>query len=90
MDLGITHMDIKYENILHAPSVSLASSCDLSSDHGSVHSSGLRVFQCRIIDFEMSRKSNFSQWRLKHADHSYLRRLISNLPKGRVIGQNNE
>lgn len=83
-ELGITHMDIKYNNILAAPVP--ASQCE--GEHGSHDPDCKRFHKCRIIDFEMSMKSNFSKARLLYGDDSYLQRLMKNLPHGLALGQN--
>lgn len=93
-ELGITHMDIKYENILKA--------LEPYGDQWQSYQDETRItqnknspmtrcsYKCRLIDFEMSKKSNFSRARLNRTNNSYLERLISNLPYGRAIGQNND
>lgn len=93
-ELGITHMDIKYGNILKAPE-SYEDQCQSYQDETQTtqnESSPMarRSYKCRLIDFEMSKKSNFSRARLDRTNNSYLERLISNLPYGRAIGQNND
>jgi len=85
-ELGITHMDIKYSNILAAPFPTLR--CE--NDHD-LHGPGCnRSYNCRIIDFEMSMKSNFTKERLIYGDDSYIHRLIRNLPYGLALGQNDD
>lgn len=83
-ELGITHMDIKYNNILAAPVP--ASQCE--KKHDSHDPDCKRFHKCRLIDFEMSMKSNYSKARLIYGDDSYLQRLMKNLPHGLVLGQN--
>lgn len=86
-DLGIIHNDIKYYNILAAlasPPPQSLSGEDNSINEPERH----RSYRCRIIDFELSTKSNVLKRRLKADDNSLIRRLISNLPYGLALGQN--
>lgn len=80
-------MDIKHENILHAPvrreaADEVAGNQDRDPDNQ-------RACKCRIIDFELSRKTDFTKERLKYLYKSHLRIMIKNLPEGLSIGQNN-
>lgn len=86
-DLGIIHNDIKYDNILAAPASPPPQS--LSGEDNSINESERhRSYRCRIIDFELSKTSNVLKRRLKADDNSLIRRLISNLPYGLALGQN--
>lgn len=86
-DLGIIHNDIKYDNILAAPASSPPQSLG-GEGHSINESERYRSYRCRIIDFELSTKSNVLKRRLKADDDSLIRRLISNLPYGLALGQN--
>lgn len=93
-ELGITHMDIKYGNILKAPEP-YGDQCQSYQDETRItqnkNSPMTRCsYKCRLIDFEMSKKSNFSRSWLNETDNEYLERLVSNLPYGRAIGQNDD
>lgn len=79
-------MDIKHENILHAPvrreaADEVAGNQDRDRDN--------HACKCRIIDFELSRKTDFTKERLKYLYKSYLRTMFKNLPEGMSVGQNN-
>lgn len=86
-DLGIIHNDIKYDNILVAHALSPPQPLS-GEDNGINASERHRSYRCRVIDFELSTKSNVLKRRLKADDDSLIRRLISNLPYGLALGQN--
>lgn len=77
-------MDVKYDNILKAPSQPFtASESTLPTETGASR----RPLKCRIIDFELSRKTDFPPERLIDDNASFLERLIDNLPWGTIINQ---
>lgn len=77
-------MDFKHDNILHAP-VRGEEADEVAGNQDRDH----RAYKCRIIDFELSRKIDFTSELLDSFAASYLRILAKNLPKGLDIGQNN-
>lgn len=77
-------MDIKHDNILHAP-VRGEEADDVAGNQDRDH----RAYKCRIIDFELSRKIDFTSELLDSFAVSYLRIMAKNLSKGLAIGQNN-
>lgn len=83
-EVGLFHMDVKYDNILKAPAHPFpASGFNLSNVTDSLR----RPLKCRIIDFELSRKTDFPTQRLVFDNESFLKRLIKNLPWGTIINQ---
>lgn len=80
-------MDIKHENILRAPARVRGEAADEVA--GNQDQDNRRACKCRIIDFELSRKTDFTKERLKYLYKSYLRTMFKNLPEGMSVGQNN-
>lgn len=75
-------MDIKRDNILEAPV--RAKLANTESSNNAI------ACKCRIIDFELSMKCNFTKKVLNTNNGQYLERLIDNLPDGDDIGQNDK
>ncbi|KAF8516602.1 hypothetical protein JB92DRAFT_2235402 [Gautieria morchelliformis] len=57
---GIEHMDIRWRNILAAPAAQQSTVCP---DHGHMH-------RWRVVDFDLSRKSNHSHSHIESASGS--------------------
>lgn len=81
-ELGISHMDINRWNILKAPEREA-----VGEGTGTNSDSNDRAYQCRIIDFELSTKSNFNTWALDFGNGQYIERMTGNPPKGHSMGQ---
>lgn len=79
-------MDIKHENILRAPARVRGEAADEVAGNPDRDN---HACKCRIIDFELSRKTDFTKERLKYLYKSYLRTMFKNLPEGMSVGQNN-
>lgn len=74
-ELGITHMDIKYGNILKTPET-YGDQCQFYQDETRTtqnESSPMtrRSHKCRLINFKMLKKSNFRRARLNRTNDSY-------------------
>lgn len=70
---------MKLDNILKAPAQNLL--LDATSDPER------RTLACRVVDFELSRKVNFTTDYIYWATEGYLTRLIENLRWGCPMGQ---
>lgn len=82
-------MDMKHENILRAPARVRGEAADEVAGNQDQDQDNRRACKCRIIDFELSRKTDFTKERLKYFYKSYLRTMFKNLPEGMSVGQNN-
>lgn len=84
-------MDIKRGNILTASgkenSVEGTHPDDLKLEASDTNQSPC---QCRLIDFELSQKTNYVPECIEVSYGSYLQCLIQNLPYGASIGENYE
>lgn len=85
-ELGLFHMDVKYDNILKAPAQPLRIT-SLGTSSESSTNAGRRAYKCRIIDFEVSKKTSIELYRLLSSNSGYLNRLIYNLSFGEIINQ---
>jgi hypothetical protein len=72
---GIEQMDVRWRNILAAPTPQYSLVCPY---HGHKH-------QWRVVDFDRSRKTNFTLEQNEVAQGSRIRALLSGLTKGRVV-----
>ncbi|KAF8499493.1 hypothetical protein JB92DRAFT_2980986 [Gautieria morchelliformis] len=72
---GIKHMDIRWRNILAAPATDQSIVCPY---HGHKH-------QWRVVDFDLSRKSNFSHSRIESSADRWLQTILDGLEEGYVV-----
>ncbi|KAF8522515.1 hypothetical protein JB92DRAFT_2706296, partial [Gautieria morchelliformis] len=72
---GIEHMDIRWRNILAAPATDQSIVCPY---HGHRH-------QWRVVDFDLSRKSNFSHSHIESSADGWLETILDGLEKGYVV-----
>ncbi|KAF8522504.1 hypothetical protein JB92DRAFT_3094221 [Gautieria morchelliformis] len=72
---GIEHMDIRWRNILAAPATDQSIVCPY---HGHKH-------QWRVVDFDRSRKSNFSHSHIESSADGWLRTMLDGLEEGYVV-----
>lgn len=82
-ELGISHMDIKRLNILKAPERETVDE-GIAPDRDP----NVRTCKCRIIDFELSKKDNYTIQILNDDNGGFITRMIDNLATGSSIGQN--
>lgn len=89
-ELGVVHRDIKRTNILKAPRVIQANA---TQGDGRDDKNGISKevgLPCRIVDFELSQKCDFSTAHLNDNGDDFLDRLIENLPDGVSLGEHDE
>jgi hypothetical protein len=72
---GVEHTDIRWRNIVAAP----------ATQHGIVSPYHEHKHQWRVVDFDRSRKSNFSHSHIKSASDSWLDPILDGLTKGYVV-----
>ncbi|KAF8479909.1 hypothetical protein JB92DRAFT_3042719 [Gautieria morchelliformis] len=72
---GVEQMDVRWRNILAAPTPQYSLVCPY---HGHKH-------HWRVVDFDRSRKSNFTLDHIERAQGSWIRTLLSGLTIGHVV-----
>ncbi|KAF8482311.1 hypothetical protein JB92DRAFT_3035459 [Gautieria morchelliformis] len=72
---GIEHMNIRWRNILAAPAAQQSTVCPY---HGHMH-------RWRVVDFDLSRKSNHSHSHIESASGSWLRTILDGLEEPYVV-----
>ncbi|KAF8482319.1 hypothetical protein JB92DRAFT_3035530 [Gautieria morchelliformis] len=72
---GVEHMDIRSSNIMAAPATDQSVVCPY---HGHRH-------QWRVVDFDCSRKSNYSHSHIESAAGGWLRTILDGLEEGYVV-----
>lgn len=89
-ELGVVHRDINRSNILRAPrAIRVNAPQGDGRDDPNVLSKEVGL-PCRIVDFELSQRCDFSTAHLNDNGDDFLDRLIENLPDGISLGEHGE